>query len=86
MIRKQQQLRDKTFKQGQDSRRDRMRGKQQDRRGKALPKEVEVILQKSRELRESTRGATGKQLEDIAQQQDALREQLKSWRESQGGR
>ncbi|WP_407178302.1 TIGR02302 family protein [Bradyrhizobium sp. STM 3562] len=29
MIRKQQQLRDKTFKQGQDSRRDRMRGKQQ---------------------------------------------------------
>ena len=28
MIRKQQQLRDKTFKQGQDSRRDRMRGKQ----------------------------------------------------------
>jgi len=29
MIRKQQQLRDKTFKQGQDSRRDRTRGKQQ---------------------------------------------------------
>ncbi|MFO1111823.1 MAG: TIGR02302 family protein [Bradyrhizobium sp.] len=28
MIRKQQQLRDKTYKQGQDSRRDRMRGKQ----------------------------------------------------------
>jgi len=30
MIRKQQQLRDKTFRQGQDSRRDRMRGKQGD--------------------------------------------------------
>jgi uncharacterized protein (TIGR02302 family) len=30
MIRKQQQLRDKTFKQGQDSRRDHMRGKQGD--------------------------------------------------------
>ena len=30
MIRKQQQLRDKTFKQGQDSRRDRMHGKQGD--------------------------------------------------------
>ena len=30
VIRKQQQLRDKTFKQGQDSRRDRMRGKQND--------------------------------------------------------
>jgi uncharacterized protein (TIGR02302 family) len=29
MIRKQQQLRDRTFKQGQDSRRDRLRGKQQ---------------------------------------------------------
>jgi uncharacterized protein (TIGR02302 family) len=29
MIRKQQQLRDKTFKQGQDNRRDRMRGKRQ---------------------------------------------------------
>jgi uncharacterized protein (TIGR02302 family) len=87
MIRKQQQLRDKTFKQGQDSRRDRLRGGKQDRRGtKALPKEVEVILQKSRELRERTRGATGKQLEDIAQQQDALRGQLKTWRESQGSR
>jgi uncharacterized protein (TIGR02302 family) len=31
MIRKQQQLRDKTFKQGQDSRRDRQRGKQGDK-------------------------------------------------------
>src|SRR5258708_25764153 len=30
MIRKQQQLRDKTFKQGQDSRRDRLRGKSAD--------------------------------------------------------
>ena len=30
VIRKQQQLRDKTFRQGQDSRRDRMRGKQND--------------------------------------------------------
>jgi uncharacterized protein (TIGR02302 family) len=87
MIRKQQQLRDKTFKQGQDSRRDRQRSQQQDRPGtKALPREVEVILQKSKELRERTRGATGKQLEDIAQQQDALREQLKTWRESQGSR
>jgi uncharacterized protein (TIGR02302 family) len=33
MIRKQQQLRDKTFKQGQDSRRDRARGKQQGDQG-----------------------------------------------------
>jgi len=33
VIRKQQQLRDKTFKQGQDSRRDRMRGKQQGDQG-----------------------------------------------------
>jgi uncharacterized protein (TIGR02302 family) len=33
MIRKQQQLRDKTFKQGQDSRRDRSRGKQQGDQG-----------------------------------------------------
>jgi uncharacterized protein (TIGR02302 family) len=33
MIRKQQQLRDKTFKQGQDSRRDRMRGKQGNEQG-----------------------------------------------------
>jgi DNA-binding SARP family transcriptional activator len=30
VIRKQQQLRDKTFKQGQDSRRDRMRGQRSD--------------------------------------------------------
>ena len=88
VIRKQQQLRDKTFKQGQDSRRDRQLGRQQNRSGasKALPKEVEAILQKSKELREKTRGATGKQLEDIAQQQDALREQLKTWRESQESR
>jgi uncharacterized protein DUF4175 len=88
LIRKQQQLRDKTFKQGQDSRRDRQLGQQQKRSGatKTLPKEVEMILQKSKELREKTRGATGKQLEDIAQQQDALREQLKTWRESQGSR
>ena len=81
MIRKQQQLRDKTFKQGQDSRRDRSRGK-----SKPLPKEVEIILQKSRELREKTQGATEQQLEDIAQQQDALRQQLRTWRESQRGR
>jgi uncharacterized protein (TIGR02302 family) len=88
VIRKQQQLRDKTYKQGQDSRRDRQLGRQQNRSGasKALPKEVEAILQKSKELREKTRGATGKQLEDIAQQQDALREQLKTWRESQESR
>src|SRR6201747_713330 len=33
MIRKQQQLRDKTFKQGQDSRRDRMRGNKQGDQG-----------------------------------------------------
>ena len=33
LIRKEQQLRDKTFKQGQDSRRDRMRGKQQGDQG-----------------------------------------------------
>jgi uncharacterized protein (TIGR02302 family) len=33
MIRKQQQLRDKTFKQGQDSRRDRLRGKSADSMG-----------------------------------------------------
>jgi hypothetical protein len=88
VIRKQQQLRDKTYKQAQDSRRDRQLGRQQNRSGaaKALPKAVEAILQKSKELREKTRGATGKQLEDIAQQQDALREQLKTWRESQESR
>jgi hypothetical protein len=49
MIRKQQQLRDKTFKQGQDSRRDRMRGKQQ--------------------------GDDG--MNDLQQDQDALRDRLK---------
>jgi uncharacterized protein (TIGR02302 family) len=49
MIRKQQQLRDKTFKQGQDSRRDRMRGKQQGDQG----------------------------MNDLQQDQDALRDRLK---------
>lgn len=86
LIRKQQQLLDKTFKQGQDSRRDRARGQQSQKTTKRLPKEVEVILQKSRELRDKTLGATPEQLEDIARQQEGLRDQLKTWRQTQGAK
>jgi uncharacterized protein (TIGR02302 family) len=53
MIRKQQQLRDKTFKQGQDSRRDHMRGQQQGEQG----------------------------MNDLQQDQDALRDRLKKLQE-----
>jgi uncharacterized protein (TIGR02302 family) len=90
IIRKQDQLRNKTYGQGQDSRRDGSRRKQQNQQNQQkmarLPKEVEVILQKSRELRDKTLGATPGQLEDIARQQEALRDQLRTWRQSQGAR
>ncbi len=54
MIRKQQQLRDKTFKQGQDSRRDRMRGGQQPDRNamNGLQQDQQALRDRLKKLQE----------------------------------
>jgi uncharacterized protein (TIGR02302 family) len=52
MIRKQQQLRDKTFKQGQDSRRDRQRGKQGDQSMSDLQQDQQGLRDRLRKLQE----------------------------------
>ncbi|CCD90782.1 fragment of conserved hypothetical protein (part 1) [Bradyrhizobium sp. ORS 375] len=85
IIRKQDQLRNKTFKKGQDSRRERGRN-QRDQGQVPLPKEVELILKKSKELREKTLSASPEELESILKQQESLKTQLRNWRDSQGAR
>ncbi|MFK4510737.1 DUF4175 domain-containing protein [Bradyrhizobium daqingense] len=63
MIRKQQQLRDKTFKQGQDSRRDRSRGKQQgDQSMSDLQQDQEALRDRLKKLQDqlAKRGLTQK--------------------------
>src|SRR5437660_1984142 len=52
MIRKQQQLRDRTFKQGQDSRRDRMRGKQGDQSMGDLQQDQQGLRDRLKKLQE----------------------------------
>jgi len=52
MIRKQQQLRDKTFKQGQDSRRDRQRGKQGDQAMGDLQQDQQGLRDRLKKLQE----------------------------------
>jgi uncharacterized protein (TIGR02302 family) len=52
MIRKQQQLRDKTFKQGQDSRRDRMRGKQGDQSMSDLQQDQQGLRDRLQQLQQ----------------------------------
>ena len=52
MIRKQQQLRDKTYKQGQDSRRDRMRGKQGDQSMDDLQQDQQGLRDRLKKLQE----------------------------------
>jgi uncharacterized protein (TIGR02302 family) len=52
MIRKQQQLRDKTFKQGQDSRRDRMHGKQGDQSMSDLQQDQQALRNRLKKLQE----------------------------------
>jgi uncharacterized protein (TIGR02302 family) len=47
-----------------------------------LPPEVLLILQESKELKEKTAKATEDQLEDLARQQEALRQRLKNVRNS----
>jgi uncharacterized protein (TIGR02302 family) len=52
MIRKQQQLRDKTYKQGQDSRRDRQRGKQGDQSLGDLQQDQQGLRERLRKLQQ----------------------------------
>jgi uncharacterized protein (TIGR02302 family) len=52
MIRKQQQLRDKTFKQGQDSRRDRSRGKQGDQGMSDLQQDQQGLRDRLKKLQQ----------------------------------
>jgi uncharacterized protein (TIGR02302 family) len=77
LLREQNALRDETDRQGKDSKRGQ-------RGAKPLPPKVAEILRKSRELRQKTRGATTEQLDDLARQQEALRQELRTWRDSQG--
>ena len=62
MIRKQQQLRDRTFQQGQDQRRDRQRGQ----RG-----------QQGQKGQQGQQGEQGDQMGDLRENQQGLRDQLK---------
>jgi uncharacterized protein (TIGR02302 family) len=47
-----------------------------------VPEEVRVILEQSKALREKTAHATEDQLEDLAKQQDALRQRLRAFRDT----
>jgi uncharacterized protein (TIGR02302 family) len=51
-----------------------------------LAPEVQLILDKAVELRDKTTHAKPEQLEELAQQQDALRKQLQDYRKSANGR
>lgn len=51
-----------------------------------FPAEVQLILDKAIELRQKTQHATPEQLAELAQQQDALREQLQAYRKSANSR
>ncbi len=79
MIRKQQQLRDKTFKQGQDSRRDRQRGKQGDQSMSDLQQDQQGLRDRLRKLQDELakrgmgqgqRGQKGQQGQQGQQGQD----------------
>src|SRR5262249_52575092 len=45
-----------------------------------MPPEVQLILDKAIELRQKTQKASPEQIPELAQQQDALREQLQAYR------
>src|SRR5262245_27992432 len=72
MIRKQQQLRDKAFKQGQDSRRDRMRGKQGDQSMGDLQQDQQALRDRLKKLQEelAKRGMSPNQRGDKGQRGD----------------
>ncbi|MDE2601203.1 MAG: TIGR02302 family protein [Bradyrhizobium sp.] len=74
VIRKQQQLRDKTFRQGQDSRRDHMRGKHNDEDMSDLQQDQQGLHDRLKKLQQElarrgmTQGRQGEQGEDGDQQ------------------
>jgi uncharacterized protein (TIGR02302 family) len=74
VIRKQQQLRDKTFRQGQDSRRDRMRGKRNDEGMSDLQQDQQGLRDRLKKLQQElarrgmTEGQQGQPGEDGDQQ------------------
>jgi uncharacterized protein (TIGR02302 family) len=72
MIRKQQQLRDRTFKQGQDSRRDRARGKQGDQTMGDLRQDQQGLRDRLKKLQEelARRGMSQGQRSDKGQPGD----------------
>jgi uncharacterized protein (TIGR02302 family) len=51
-----------------------------------FPAEVQLILDKAVELKQKTQNATPEQLEELSKQQDALREQLQTYRKSANNR
>ena len=88
MIRKQQQLRDKTYKQGQDSRRDRMRGKQGDQSMGDLQQDQQGLRDRLKKLQEelAKRGmGPGQRGQQGQQGQQGQRGQQGQGQQGQGG-
>lgn len=77
MIRKQQQLRDKTYKQGQDSRRDRMRGKQGDQSMSDLQQDQQGLRDRLKKLQDelAKRGMGPRQRGEKGQRGEGMQDQ-----------
>src|SRR5919201_7452 len=86
MIRKQQQLRDKTFKQGQDSRRDRMRGKQGNQDMGELQQDQQALRDRLKKLQDelAKRGMGQGQRGDKGQRGDQQGQQGQGGQGDQG--
>lgn len=86
MIRKQQQLRDKTFKQGQDSRRDRLRGKQGNQDMGELQQDQQALRDRLKKLQEelAKRGMSPGQRGDKGQRGDQQGQQGQGGQGEQG--
>jgi uncharacterized protein (TIGR02302 family) len=86
MIRKQQQLRDKTFRQGQDSRRDRMRGKQGNQDMGELQQDQQALRERLKKLQEelAKRGMSPGQRGDKGQRGDQQGQQGQGGQGEQG--
>jgi uncharacterized protein (TIGR02302 family) len=86
MIRKQQQLRDKTFKQGQDSRRDHARGKQGDQSMGDLQQDQQGLRDRLKKLQQelAKRGMGQGQRGDKGQQQGQQGQQGQDGDQQQG--
>jgi uncharacterized protein (TIGR02302 family) len=91
MIRKQQQLRDKTYKQGQDSRRDRQRGKQGDQSMSDLQQDQQGLRDRLKRLQEELakrgmgQGQRGEKGQQGQQGQQGQHGQGQQGQQGQGG-